>query len=129
MSMKVIIPNNTYKGVADGSSLTYDRRKQILSVYDFVNTLGEEPLTYKTLQQRVAAEDFGISDSAIRTFFPLLGKLGFVDYKDTFQACELFTRTGKVFMETFKSLLYAVFQTAYFSVLHKKIPQSQNCGI
>lgn len=107
MSMKVIIPNNTYKGVADGSSLTYDRRKQILSVYDFVNTLGEEPLTYKTLQQRVAAEDFGISDSAIRTFFPLLGKLGFVDYKDTFRACELFTRTGKVFMETFKSLLYA----------------------
>lgn len=107
MSMKVIIPNNTYKGVADGSSLTYDRRKQILSVYDFVNTLGDELLTYKTLQQRVAAEDFGISESAIRTFFPLLGKLGFVDYKDTFPACKLFTKTGKVFMETFKSLLYA----------------------
>ena len=94
--MRVVIPNNTYKGIADGSSLTNDRRKQILSIYDFVNTLGNEPLTYKSLQERVADEDYGISDSAIRTFFPLLGKLGFVDYKDTFPACELFTKTGKV---------------------------------
>ena len=105
--MRVVIPNNTYKGIADGSSLTNDRRKQILSIYDFVNTLGNEPFTSKSLQKRVADEDYGISDSAIRTFFPLLGKLGFVDYKDTFPACELFTKTGKVFMETFKSLLYA----------------------
>lgn len=105
--MRVVIPFDTYKGVADGSSLTVDRRKQILSVYEFVNSLGDEPLTYKTLQQKVATEDFGISESAIRTFFPLLGKLGFVNYKDTFPASELFTKTGKTFMETFKSYLYA----------------------
>lgn len=119
--MKVVIPIETYKGVADGSSLTDERRQQILSVYEFVSSLGDEKLTYKSLQERVSLEDYGISSSAIRTFFPLLGKLGFVNYKDTFSACDLFTPIGKVFMETYKSLVAARELTPKNNLLIKEL--------
>lgn len=105
--MRVIIPTEIYKGIADGSSLSNDRRKQILSVYEYVNSIGDEILTYNSLQEKIESLNIGISKSAIRTFFPLLGKLGFVNYKNPFPADQLFTNIGKVYMETYKSILSA----------------------
>ena len=101
--MKVTIPYEVYKGTADGSSLTEDRRRQILTVYQYVMSCGDAAMTYRELQKAMDAQNVGISKSAIRTFFPVLNKLGFVSYKDTFAANELFTKIGKVYMETYIS--------------------------
>lgn len=101
--MKVTIPYEVYKGTADGSSLTEDRRKQILTVYQYVMSRDDEAMTYRALQEAIDAQNVGISKSALRTFFPVLNKLGFVNYKDYFAANELFTKIGKVYMETYIS--------------------------
>ena len=47
--MKVVIPYEVYKGTADGSSLTEDRRRQILNVYQYVMSCGDTTMTYREL--------------------------------------------------------------------------------
>lgn len=119
--MKVTIPYEVYKGTADGSSLTEDRRRQILTVYQYVMSRGDEIMTYRALQEAMDAQNVGISKSAIRTFFPILNKLGFVSYKDTFAANELFTKVGKVYMETYLSLKEAEKLCPQNELLNKEI--------
>ncbi len=106
--MLVKLKNKTYKGISDGTSLTDDRCRQILSVYKYTQSLGKRKLNYKQFQHEVAnAKLFGgqtVGESAIRTIFPLLSKIGMVDYSKDFYACDLFTDIGSVFMETYSAL-------------------------
>ncbi len=101
--MKVLIPEDIYKGIADGTSLTDYRRGQILSVYEKVSTLVGVSLTYKSLQKIAESLNIGLSESDARTVFKLLAKLGFIQYSNNFLANQLFTNSGRTFVETFKS--------------------------
>lgn len=107
--MIIKIKKSTYKGFSDGTSLTNERCKQILAIYQHVQSLGKKLMNYKELQKEVAKEKlFGgqtIGESAIRTIFPLLAKTGLVDYDGQFYACDLFTKTGAAFAETYSALL------------------------
>ena len=80
--MIIKIKKSTYKGFSDGTSLTNERCKQILAIYQHVQSLGKKLMNYKELQKEVAKEKlFGgqtIGESAIRTIFPLLAKTGLI---------------------------------------------------
>lgn len=106
--MEIKLKSVTYKGIADGTSLTYERCCQILSIYDLVQGLGNQIINYKGLQEKVADESLlgytTIGESAIRTIFPIMAKLGFVDYRGNFMAKNLFTELGHVFINTFRAL-------------------------
>lgn len=108
--MRISLKNTTYKGLSDSTSLTDDRCKQILAVYEHTQSLGKKMMNYKDLQQEVASSNlFGgqtIGESAVRTIFPLLSKIGFVDYSGHFYACDLFTKMGVVFIETYSALYH-----------------------
>jgi len=103
---KFTIYVDTYKGV-DGSSLSQTRCDQILLIYDMLNEIGDKEITYVALQEEAAKRNlFGKTkaESAIRTFFPLLRKLNFVDYEEPFLANECFTNLGKMFVLTINAL-------------------------
>lgn len=98
--MKYSISVNTYKGV-DGSSLSQTRCDQIVSVYEMLESLGNKIITYIDIQEYAEKRNlFGKTNakSAVRTFFPLLKKMGFVYYEGNFKACECFTNLGKQFV-------------------------------
>lgn len=98
--MKYSISFNTYKGV-DGSSLSQTRCDQIVSVYEMLESLGDKIITYIDIQEYAERHKlFGSTNakSAVRTFFPLLKKMGFVIYEGSFKACECFTNLGKQFV-------------------------------
>lgn len=108
--MKVTIKKSSYRG-ADGSSLSDERCVQFIKLYDCCALLGDEKITYKRLQE-IAEEKklFGSTQAgnAIRTFAPLLYKLGFVDYSsDSFSANSFFTKDGRTFIEILKAYFTA----------------------
>lgn len=103
--MKISLSVKTYKG-ADGSGLSKARCNQILLIYKMLEQMGEKKITYVQLQDAATTNKiFGKTKgkSAVRTFFPLLSKLGFVDYKAgdkgaSFPANKCFTDLGKQFV-------------------------------
>ena len=71
--MKIPLAVETYKGV-DGSSLSSTRCSQIVRVYEMLDDLGDELITYVGIQELAESQRlFGstAAKSAIRTFFPL----------------------------------------------------------
>lgn len=104
--MKISLSVETYKGV-DGSSLSPTRCSQIVKVYDMLQSLGEEKITYVGIQELAESQMlFGstAAKSAIRTFFPLLKKIEFVSYDGEFPADACFTETGTQFVLACRAL-------------------------
>lgn len=109
--MKISLSVKSYKGV-DGSGLTEARCKQILLIYNMLEKMGNKEITYRQLQQATINNNiFGSTKgkSAVRTFFPLLSKLGFVDYKAGdkgahFPANSCFTALGRQFVLSIRAL-------------------------
>lgn len=104
--MNITLSVDTYKGV-DGSSLSPTRCNQIVQVYEMLELFGDKPMTYIKVQEEAEKRKlFGETNakSAIRTFFPLLKKLGFVIYDDTFNANDCFTELGKQFVLACRAL-------------------------
>lgn len=90
--MKISLSVESYKGV-DGSSLSTTRCEQLVQVYEMLEQLGDLNITYYDIQEEAHKRNlFGNTNekSAIRTFFPLLKKLGFVDYEGTFFGKQVF---------------------------------------
>lgn len=103
---KIKLLKDSYKGV-DGSSLSSTRCSQIVQVYEMLENLGTKQISYLDIQKEAARlKLFGNTKakSAIRTFFPLLKKIGFVNYDDLFPANKCFTTNGKQFVAACRAL-------------------------
>lgn len=104
--MKISLSVDTYKGV-DGSSLSPTRCNQIVKVYEMLEEFGSEPISYVKIQELAESRKlFGstAAKSAIRTFFPLLKKLDFVNYDGEFPANKCFTELGTQFILACRAL-------------------------
>lgn len=104
--MNITLSVDTYSGV-DGSSLSATRCHQIVKVYEMLQVFGKKNMTYIEIQDEAQnAKLFGDTNakSAIRTFFPLLKKIGFVNYDDSFRSDECFTELGTKFVLACRAL-------------------------
>ncbi len=104
--MKIPLTIESYKGV-DGSSLSAVRCAQIVSVYEMLENFGNDLITYVGIQELAESQSlFGstAAKSAIRTFFPLLKKLEFVNYDGEFPANKCFTELGTQFVLVCRAL-------------------------
>lgn len=104
--MNIILSVESYKGV-DGSSLSPTRCSQMIQVYEMLEKLGNKVITYVYIQEEAERRKlFGKTQakSAIRTFFPLLKKLDFVDYEGEFAANKCFTELGTQFVLACRAL-------------------------
>lgn len=104
--MKIPLALESYKGV-DGSSLSSARCSQIVRVYEMLEDSGDEPITYVGIQELAESQKlFGstAAKNAIRTFFPLLKKLDFVNYNGEFPANKCFTELGTQFVLVCRAL-------------------------
>ena len=104
--MKIQLSYDSYGGV-DGSSLSTSRCKQSILVYEMLQSLGSQLITYVEIQEEAQKRKlFGETKakSAIRTFFPLLRKLNFVNYDGQFSANQCFTELGEQFIKTCRAL-------------------------
>lgn len=97
---------DSYKGV-DGSSLSSTRCSQIIQVYEMLEKMGNNPINYVGIQDMADKMSlFGETGarSAIRTFFPLLKKIHFVEYDGYFPANACFTELGTQFVLASRAL-------------------------
>lgn len=104
--MKISLSVDTYKGV-DGSSLSHPRCTQIVKVFEMLEAFGSEMITYVGIQELAESQKlFGTTGakSAIRTFFPLLKKLNFVNYDGEFPSNKCFTDLGHQFVLVCRAL-------------------------
>lgn len=104
--MNVVLSVESYKGV-DGSSLSPTRCSQMVQVYEMLEGMGNSLTSYVGIQEEAARRKlFGKTQakSAIRTFFPLLKKLDFVEYDGTFAANMCFTELGTQFVLACRAL-------------------------
>lgn len=98
--MKIVLPKSSYKSV-DGSSLSDARCAQIVLIYEMLDNMGDRIINYKTIQEEAEIQNLfkkAKDDSVIRTIFPLLKKLGFVNYEGQFPANKCFTDLGTQFV-------------------------------
>ena len=98
--MRITLLKESYKGV-DGSSLTETRRSQIVQVYEMLEEWGSNLTNYLDIKIKAQKKHlFGNTNakSAIRTFFPLLKKIAFVNYDGDFPANKCFTSLGAQFV-------------------------------
>lgn len=105
-TMQIKLAVDSYKGV-DGSSLSPTRCSQMVQVYEMLENLGSKVISYIEIQEEAARKRlFGKTQakSAIRTFFPLLKKLDFVDYEGEFPANKCFTDLGTQFVLACRAL-------------------------
>ena len=104
--MKLSLSVESYKGV-DGSSLSPTRCSQMVQVYEMLEALGSTVISYAGIQEEAEAKKlFGKTKArnAIRTFFPLLKKIDFVDYEGNFAANMCFTELGTQFVLACRAL-------------------------
>lgn len=104
--MKIALSVETYKGV-DGSSLSPTRCSQMIQVYEMLEDMGAAITSYVGIQEEANRRKlFGKTKakSAIRTFFPLLKKIDFVDYDGSFAANMCFTELGTQFVLACRAL-------------------------
>lgn len=104
--MKIRLALESYKGV-DGSSLSQPRCTQMIQVYEMLEEMGSTKISYQNVQEKANEKKlFGDTQAqgAIRTFFPLLKKIGFVDYDGIFEANKCFTDLGKQFVLACRAL-------------------------
>lgn len=94
------MPVSYYKG-SDGSSMTETRCAQTVLLHGMLMEMPDEPTTYKKIQAQAEKQKlFGETkaQSAIRTFFPLLVKLGFTQVYDGIRPKDVFTKEGEDFV-------------------------------
>lgn len=104
--MVIRLSVESYKGV-DGSSLSPTRCSQMVQVYEMLEDLGTKTISYLGIQEEAHRRNlFGKTKakSAIRTFFPLLKKLDFVNYEGRFAANMCFTKLGTQFVLACRAL-------------------------
>lgn len=104
--MKIKLSVDSYKGV-DGSSLSPTRCSQMVQVYEMLEQMGTASTSYVGIQEEADRKKlFGKTNakSAIRTFFPLLKKIDFVDYDGSFAANMCFTELGTQFVLACRAL-------------------------
>lgn len=104
--MRFVLPLGCYKGV-DGSSLSPKRCTQMIQVYEMLENMGAKNTSYVGIQEEAARRKlFGKTQakSAIRTIFPLLKKLDFVEYEGSFAANMCFTELGTQFVLACRAL-------------------------
>lgn len=104
--MRINLSVESYKGV-DGSSLSPTRCSQMIQVYEMLEDMGAKVTTYVGIQEEAARRKlFGRTKAknAIRTFFPLLKKIDFVDYDGYFAANKCFTELGTQFVLACRAL-------------------------
>lgn len=113
--MKIKLSVNSYQG-ADGSSLSSARCSQMVQVYEMLEDMGTCKISYTDIQEEAQRRNlFGDTkaENAIRTFFPLLKKITFVDYDGTFSANMCFTELGKLFVLACRALNYVTDETPH----------------
>lgn len=128
--MNITLSVDIYKGV-DGSSLSPIRCNQIVQVYEMLELFGDRILTYQELQEEAEkCKLFGKTNakSAIRTFFPLLKKLGFVIYDDTFKANCCFTEVGTQFVLACRALNNVSDSTPHKQDIIKRLENIKQCA-
>ena len=104
--MKLSLSVESYKGV-DGSSLSPTRCSQMVQVYEMLEALGSTIISYVGIQEEADnMKLFGKTKAknAIRTFFPLLKKIDFVNYDGDFAANMCFTELGTQFVLACRAL-------------------------
>lgn len=104
--MKIRLSVECYKGV-DGSSLSSTRCFQMIRVYEMLEDMGGKMISYVDIQEEAERRKlFGNTKakSAIRTFFPLLKKIDFVNYEGIFAANKCFTELGTQFVLACRAL-------------------------
>ena len=104
--MNIKLSVDSYKGV-DGSSLSQVRCSQMVQVYEMLEELGSNITNYLDIQTKAQKKHlFGKTQakSAIRTFFPLLKKIHFVNYDGSFAANTCFTELGTQFVLACRAL-------------------------
>lgn len=113
--MKINLDVESYKG-ADGSSLTPVRCSQMVKVYEMLEEKATKVTSYIDIQEEAARRKlFGKTQAknAIRTFFPLLKKLNFVNYEGRFAANTCFTELGTQFVLACRALENVTDDTPY----------------
>jgi hypothetical protein len=104
--MEISLSVDSYKGV-DGSSLSPTRCSQMIQVFEMLEEMGDTLTSYIDIQEIAFRKKlFGSTQakSAIRTFFPLLKKIHFVDYEGYFPANRCFTELGTQFVLACRAL-------------------------
>ena len=121
--MNIVLAIDTYKGV-DGSSLSPKRCSQIVQVYEMLEEMGTKVISYLDIQNEAARRVlFGKTQakSAIRTFFPLLKKLDFVEYEGYFAANKCFTHLGIQFVLACRALENVTDETHHKEEIIKRL--------
>ena len=107
--MRVTLNRDYYKG-SDGSSLSDTRCEQMVMLFDMLNDISDTFITYKQIQEYAVARSlYGNAKavSVIRTYFPLLCKLGFAKNDDYLRTSEVFTESGKQLILLSRAMLEA----------------------
>lgn len=121
--MKITLSVDSYKGV-DGSSLSSTRCSQIVQVFEMLEELGNKKINYVGIQEEADKRKlFGKTGakSAIRTFFPLLKKIHFVDYDGEFPANTCFTELGTQFVLASRALDNVTDETPHKEEIIKRL--------
>lgn len=104
--MRVTLSKDYYKG-SDGSSLSDTRCEQMVLLYDMLSSVPDQFVTYKQIQEYAVAKSlYGAAkaDSVVRTYFPLLCKLGFAQNDDYIKTSEIFTDSGRQIILLYRAL-------------------------
>ena len=88
-----------------GLSLTKERRKQFLEMYNWITKNKDiDNITYQDLQTRLERDTKSLDDSKVRMFVPYMRKLGFInnssfDNANLINLNSFFTKAGLAFAE------------------------------
>lgn len=127
--MNLRLSVDCYKGV-DGSSLSQTRCCQIVQVYEMLEKMGDTRISYIDIQEEAERlKLFGSTKakSAIRTFFPLLKKIRFVDYDGKFSANSCFTELGTQFVLVCRAISNITDDTPNKDLVLKKLNDIKQC--
>lgn len=107
--MRITLNKDYYKG-SDGSSLTDTRCEQMVLLYDMLKGIPDEFVTYKQIQEYAVAQSLygnAKADSVVRTYFPLLCKLGLAQYDDYIKTNAVFTDSGRQMILLYRAMAEA----------------------
>lgn len=93
--------------------------------------LGGKLLTYIDIQEEAQKQQlFGETNakSAIRTFFPLLKKIGFVNYDDEFRANECFTELGILFVLACRAISNVSEKMPHKDIILERLVNIKQCA-
>lgn len=104
--MRITLNKDYYKG-SDGSSLSDTRCEQMVLLYDMLKDIPDEFVTYKQIQDYAVVKSLygnAKADSVVRTYFPLLCKLGLAQYDDYIKTSDVFTDSGQQMILLYRAM-------------------------